>query len=119
MARMTKPKPKPNAKQLLDQAQDRYDAEDDAGALALAKRAVAADPKFGPAWALIGYCELARDKPKLAIPALERAVKLVPKLGDAYRALATAHAAVGNDRATLRVLAAGAKHAPRDAALLE
>jgi tetratricopeptide (TPR) repeat protein len=107
------------AKQLLDHAQDAYDAEDDAAALKLANRAVAADPKLGAAWALVGYCELARDRPTPALAALDRAAKLAPKLADVQRARATALAALGNTRGVLAALLLGAKHAPRDPALLE
>jgi tetratricopeptide (TPR) repeat protein len=104
---------------LLDQAQDAYDAEDDAKALALAKRAVAADAKLGAGWALVGYCELARDRPKPALAALDRAAKLAPKVADIHRARATALAATGNERGVLAALTLGAKYAPRDTALLE
>src|SRR5439155_109119 len=79
---MAKRKAAMTAKQLLDRAQDAYDAEDDATALKLANQAVAADSKLGAAWALVGYCELARDRPTPALAALDRAAKLAPKLAD-------------------------------------
>ena len=80
-------------------------------AIALAARAIAADPHDARAHFVRGIAELGADDPAAAIVSLRRALYIDPAFGLAAFQLARAYDVAGDERAAVRALRPGARHA--------